>query len=258
LLKLKIFLKKHLPSSTYYFLGIVKNWKDIIQSLYFVLDYRVNVSLRKRLKIVFSLYKISFNIDSPHTQAEIIAYIRTILSLSSKSSGVLVEAGCYKGGSTAKFSMAADFVNRKLIVFDSFQGIPRNTEQHDKDIFGGKVGFKQGDYFGTLDEVKANVSKFGKIDSCEFVSGWFEDTLPDFKTEISAIYLDVDLVDSTRTCIKYLYPLLQTGGVLYSQDGHLPLVIDALNDDAFWINEVGCIKPEIIGLGRKKLLKIIK
>jgi hypothetical protein len=58
--------------------------------------------------------------------------------------------------------------------------------------------------------------------------------------------------------LKYLYPLLEPGGVLYSQDGHLPLVIDVFNDRSFWRNEVGYARPEVIGLGEKKLIKIVK
>lgn len=82
--------------------------------------------------------------------------------------------------------------------------------------------------------------------------------LPDFHESVSAIYLDVDLASPTRTCLKYLYPLLEPGGALFSQDGHLPLVIDVFHDDEFRVNEVGCAKPKVFGIGRPKLIKIVK
>jgi O-methyltransferase len=172
--------------------------------------------------------------------------------------GVIVEAGCYKGGSTAKFSLAAAIANRKLFVIDSFQGIPKNTEPHDKDIFGGGAKFPEGRYCGTLDEVKANVQRFGRIESCTFVEGWFEDTLPTFKEKVAAVYIDVDLASSTRTCLKHFYPLLERGGVCFSQDGHLPLVIEVFENDDFLLNEVGCEKPHTSDLGEKKLISIKK
>jgi O-methyltransferase len=75
---------------------------------------------------------------------------------------------------------------------------------------------------------------------------------------VVAAYLDVDLAASTRECLKYLYPLLRVGGVLISQDGHLPLVIQVLDDDVFWSREVGCAKPAMPGLGRQKLIRIVK
>ena len=210
------------------------------------------------MRIVKQAYAASFTIDSPHTQEEILSFVRTILSLPRDEAGVIVEAGCYKGSSTAKFSLAADAVGRELVVFDSFRGLPDNNERHDKNIFGRPESFKKGEYCGSVEEVKANVSRFGKIDSCRFLPGWFADTLPRFREPIAAIYLDVDLASSTRTCLKYLYPLLRAGGELYSQDGHLPLVIEVLDDDEFWLRQVGCKKPEIPGLGQKKLIRIVK
>ena len=70
--------------------------------------------------------------------------------------------------------------------------------------------------------------------------------------------MDVDLASSTRTCLKYLYPLLEPSGTLYSQDGHLPLVIDVFADTDFWLQEVGCAKPSIDGLRQKKLIRMTK
>jgi len=256
--QLKTYLKKILPKPVYYTLNILRNWQDILACISFLESRSLNTSFRNKWKIVKQIYRISFNVDSPHQQEEILNFIAAILSLPSNSTDVLVEAGCYKGSSTAKFSLAAEIVGRELVVFDSFQGIPQNMEPHDRNIFGEEASFKQGDYCGTLDEVRANVSRFGAIGRCRFVCGWFEDTMPEFEEPISLIYLDVDLASSTCTCIKYLFPLLRPGGILFSQDGHLPLVIDALNDDEFWLREVGCKKPSIVGLGHQKLIKIVK
>jgi O-methyltransferase len=52
--------------------------------------------------------------------------------------GVVVEPGCYKGSSTAKFSLIARKAGRDLVVFDSFQGIPDNAEPHEKDMYGNR------------------------------------------------------------------------------------------------------------------------
>jgi len=176
-----------------------------------------------------------------------ISFIKTILSVPKHIDGCIVEAGSYKGGSAAKFSIAAKIANKRLILFDSFEGLPENNEL-----------MTTGAWCGTLDEVKRNISKFGELDICELIKGWFDDTMPKFSKPIVAIYLDVDLASSTRTCLKYLYPLLVPGGVLYSQDGHLPLVVDVYKDDEFWNKEVGYPKPHIEGLGKQKLFKIVK
>lgn len=255
---MKKFLRKTLPRSAYNFLRVLLNWADYLACTSFLLNRNLKISLQDKIRILKKLYIISFSIDSRHRQEEILDYIQTILSLPRSRKGIIVEAGCYKGSSTAKFSLAADIAGKELVVFDSFQGIPDHDEPHKTDIFGGVARFQKGQFSGTLEEVRANVSKFGKIKRCRFVPGWFDDTLPKFQEPIAAIYLDVDLASSTHTCLKYLYPLLEPGGVLYSQDGHLPLVINIFNDEKFWLSEVGCKRPRIHGLGEKKLIKIIK
>jgi O-methyltransferase len=255
LTEMKLFLKKILPIPVW---NSLCYGKQLVIWMSFLLNQGLNVSLRDKVRILNQLYVINSNIDCPHAPEEIFSYIQTILSLPRNSRGVIVEAGCYKGGSTAKFSLAADIVGKELVIFDSFQGIPDNDELHERINAGGKRRFKKGEYCGSLEEVKANVSKYGNINCCRFVPGWFDDTLPNFKESISAIYLDVDLSSSTRTCLKYLYPLLEPGGVLYSQDAHLSLVINVFEDDNFWLSEVGCKRPQILGLGKKRLIKITK
>ena len=54
------------------------------------------------------------------------------------------------------------------------------------------------------------------------------------------------------------YPKIVRGGVLMSQDGDFPLVIDVFDDDDFWKNVVGCDKPAMQGLRQSKMLTIIK
>lgn len=232
--------------------------RDLKTSVLFLLDRDISTPLSQRWVLLRYIYKINNNVESPHTQEEMLGFIKAILLIRPENNGVVVEAGCFKGSSTAKFSMACAIAGRELVVFDSFQGIPDNNENHTVNIFGGSAGFSKGDYCGSLAEVKSNVETWGVIDVCTFVPGWLEDTLPRFNKEVAIAYIDVDLVSSTKTCIKYLWPLLKTGGLLYSQDGHLPLVIEAINDDGFWENEIGCPKPEIIGLGTSKLIKIVK
>jgi O-methyltransferase len=160
----------------------------------------------------------------------------------------------------ATFSLVARLTRRVLFVFDSFEGLPGNDENHCQNIFGAfiKNRFLQGNYRVEFEEVKNNITRFGEIDACRFVQGWFEQTLPLFSEPIAAVYLDVDLVSSTKVCLKYLYPLIVPGGFLYSQDGDLPLVMDVFRDDKFWERELGVSKPAIHGLGQNKMLKITK
>jgi O-methyltransferase len=203
---------------------------------------------------------ISAHVECPHNQSHILSFVAAMLKLPAGTDGVIVEAGCFKGGSTAKFSLVARYLGRSLVVFDSFEGLPENTEDHDLTIEGNSVKgwFKGREFMGNMEEVRSNVQKYGEIDVCRFVKGWFEDTMPGFSEKVVAAYLDVDLASSTRTCLKYLYPKIVPGGVLVSQDGDFPLVIEVFNDGNFWRDEVGCEKPEVEGLLKNKMLTIAK
>jgi O-methyltransferase len=217
---------------------------------------KVKTTFFERLKIILKCYQISYFVDCPHMESELIAVIKAVLSFDNQ--GVVVECGSYKGGSSAKLSLASHIAKKKLFIFDSFEGLPNNKEQHGKNIFGGQAHFPAGSYLGTLKEVKENIQKFGKIESCHFIKGWFKDTLPNFSEKIDIAFLDVDLVSSTKTCLKYLYPLLTNKGVIFSQDGHLPLILNLLEDSDFWEKEVGSVMPKMRGLGKRKLVEILK
>jgi O-methyltransferase len=211
-----------------------------------------------RLWLIWKCYRISYSIESPHMEQEMVQVISAILSIPPEVPGVVVEAGAYKGGSTAKLSLAASLAGRKLFVFDSFEGLPPHRETHEKNIFGGDAYFPPGSYAGSLEEVKKSIARFGAPEVCEFKKGWFDDTMPGFKEPVCTAYVDVDLETSTRTCLRYLYPRLVSGGVLFSQDGHLPWIIKLLNDDRFWNKEVGRSKPRMRGLGKRKLVAVLK
>jgi O-methyltransferase len=256
--KLQQAVKKFVPLPLYDALRFLRRWRDYPAALSFLFDTGLRATFRERLGIVRRAFLISFRVTCPHTQGEVLSFVRTILSLSPETKGVLVEAGCFKGGSTAKFSLAAELAGRELVVFDSFQGIPKNEEVAGKQFADDPGHFREGSFCGALPEVTANVGKYGKISRCRFIEGWFVDTMPHFHEPIAAAYIDVDLVSSTKTCLRYLFPLLQPGGVLYSQDGHLSFVVDVFKDEKFWLHEVGCKKPRMVGLGTSKLVKIIK
>lgn len=160
------------------------------------------------------LRKVSKNLPCPHNESEILTVGLEILSVPKDKEGCVVEAGVYKGGSTSKISLFCKLANRELIAFDSFEGIPDNTEEHIRSTLGYSLEgwFSKGTWCGSLDDAKGNIEKFGEIDVCTFVKGWFEDTMPRFSEKIVVAYLDVDLAASTRTCLKYLYPLITAGG----------------------------------------------
>jgi len=215
------------------------------------LDYRRRGVLARRLLDAHA------HIQCAHTHEEMVRIVRAIFAVPDDLPGCIVEAGCFKGGSTAKLSIVAAEVGRRLIVFDSFEGIPENDEPHDTTIFGDQARFEKGSYAGRLSEVTDNVDRWGDLSVCEMVPGWFDDTMPSFRDPVAVGFIDVDLASSTRTCLEQLYPRLIPGGVLFSHDGHLPLCIEVLRDRAMW-ERIGGPSPIISGLGTDKLVAIRK
>lgn len=228
------------------------------RSLQFLADRTLGIGWAERTRILQAHYRASAHLPSPHTSDEILTFVREILTIPSDREGCVVEAGCFKGSSTAKFSIAASLTGRRLIVCDSFRGLPAFDEAHGMSIENRQIVFNEGDFAGALAEVRANIDRFGDLAPCSFVEGWFDDSLRSWNQPIAAIYLDVDLASSTRACLKYLYPWLVPGGVLYSQDGHIPLVLEVFEDDTFWRNDVGFARPSVEGIWQRKLIKLRK
>jgi len=252
----KRFLRKMLPRAWYRHLVDMKTgWVERAAVRSFLTARGAGTAAERR-NIIDAVKRVHAHVPCPHLQAEMLPIISAILALPENTEGVVVEAGTFRGGSAAKLSHACAMRRRKLVIFDSFEGIPANDEHHDKNIYGGAVQFDEGDWAGTLETVQDNIHAFGRLDVCMFSKGWFEDTMPGFDMPIDVAYIDVDLASSTRTCLKYLFPRLRPGGVIYSQDGHLPLVIDVLRDDDFWRRDVGVPPPHMEGVGRRKLVAI--
>lgn len=218
--------------------------------------YPVPIPLAERLRLVWRFVRTTDAVRCWHTQAELLAVTHAILARAGRGGPVVVEAGAAKGASTAKLSVAAARAGGRLHVFDSFRGVPRNDEVHERLDGSGPVRFFAGAFPGSLPLVRRNVARFGEPGVCEFHKGWFDETMPDFAGPVDVALLDVDLLSSTRTCLVHLFPKVRPGGVVFSQDGHLRAVARLLGDGSFWRDEVGVAPPLVLGLGERKMVEI--
>ena len=217
--------------------------------------YPRRISRAERLRLLRAFLHITHRVRGYHSQAELLAVAHEILLRAGQPGLTVVECGAAKGSSTAKLSLVTARAGGRLWVYDSFRGIPDNAEEH-RNLDGRRVVFRKGAFTGRLGAVRRTVAELGAPEVCTFVKGWFADTLPDLEGPVDVALLDVDLLSSTRECLRFVYPRLRPGGVLFTQDGHLEAIVALLGDAAFWRDEVGCAPPLIEGLGRDKLLKI--
>ena len=153
------------------------------------LQYRELGTLQfaERRRLVRRLASVNADVFCAHKHAEMAEMVTAMLAIPAATPGCVVEAGCFKGGSTVKLSVVAKLVGRRLVVFDSFEGLPKHGEDHGRTIFGEQTGFVPGLYAGALEEVTDNVRRFGEIDVCEFRKGWFDDTMPKFSEPIARL-----------------------------------------------------------------------
>jgi len=170
--------------------------------------------------------------------------IEQIFRVPKSLQGDVVECGCYNGGSTANLSLACALTKRRLFACDSFEGFPDLGDEEQYAIISrdSYYRWRRGDYEseGGLEGVKKRVDRFGRIEACRFVKGYFERTLSDLETEsIVLVFEDADLPSSGRLCLLHLWPKLQVGCRFYSHEPWSVGVVSLFYDQAFWRQHFG-------------------
>ncbi|MFY9904093.1 MAG: TylF/MycF/NovP-related O-methyltransferase [Terriglobales bacterium] len=158
--------------------------------------------------------------------------------------GVVIECGTWKGATAANLSLVCKIVNRKLIVFDSFRGLPASDSLDREAKY-----YKEHDYCGTLEEVKQNISRYGDLSVCDFRQGWFENTLPNLREPVLVAYVDVDLESSFDTCIRHLWPRLVEGGTIFTDECASTDYCALFWSERWWNENFQATPPGLIGSG---------
>jgi len=128
--------------------------------------------------------------------------------------GNLAEAGVYKGGTALINSRAIQGSGKKLFLFDSFQGLPIATPEHDN-------FYKEGDFAASYDACAKLLEKYK--DFIQFRVGWIPETFIGLEHERFAyVHVDVDLYQSSMDCLNFFYPRLVDGGVMIFDDYGFP------------------------------------
>lgn len=195
--------------------------------------------------------QIQENVDSPHSPFQHVLIAKHLFDLDVE--GPIVECGAFKGSSTAQLSIIAEKTGRRLYVYDSFEGLPEPILPGENvlSIHNSHLTytFKKGEYAGSLEDVKANVSRYGCIDVCEFIPGLFNTTLPKLNINPAAIVIDVDLISSARDCFKYLWPKLKKNGLFFTHEASLDSYISGIMDKDWWQEELRQNPPLVLGAG---------
>jgi O-methyltransferase len=155
---------------------------------------------------------------------------------------IFLEAGCWLGGSSIKFSLLCDVFNYPLHIFDSFEGVEVGNESSEEKHFSGT-------YIGPIEQVKSNIKRFGCIDVCIFHKGWFHDTMKTLKNPVRICYIDCDLSKGTKEVLSAVVPNLSCDGTIYSQDYYIRSIREMLHQNEIW-EELDLSMPNINHVAR--------
>ncbi len=156
---------------------------------------------------IFSIIlEIISKIDPYSSDVEMFHIASMVLAVK-KINGEMAEVGV-ANGATAKI-ISVFKINKKLYLFDTFEGVPFVDKEDDSSI-------KIGDCKSSLEFVKNNLK--GEKD-IEFYKGIFPKTAYAIGDKrFSFVHLDVDIYQSTKDALDFFYPRLNRGGILLSHD----------------------------------------
>jgi macrocin-O-methyltransferase TylF-like protien len=209
------------------------------------------VDRKQRAELIERMRSAAGNIPSATRLLYHIVLARELLRISPEIAGDVIECGVFKGASSASLSLVCGLIGRKLWVCDSFAGLPAGESEITRNYPHQKVygHYTAGMYAGTLQEVQENIRKYGNIDCCEFVRGFFSESLRAIKARFVLAFLDVDLTSSMQDCIKHVWPSLVDEGLVYTDDSCDLEVVRVWFDDGWWQQELGARAPGYVGSG---------
>ena len=135
--------------------------------------------------------------------------------------GDLVELGCYKGDTSLLLAEVIKNSNKKLWIYDSFEGLPEKAMEDESEL--GR-DFKKGELFVTKREVKERFLRAGlKLPIIK--KAWFSDlSVEDLPGKIALVFLDGDFYESIKISLKLVEDKMVKGGVILVHDyGNLAL-----------------------------------
>lgn len=203
------------------------------------------LSLGERLMLLRRFLRVDWNVLHGHLASEMVHITRALAERPARPGEVLVEAGCWQGGSSAKFSILAALLGYRLRIYDSFQGVeelPPEERAQEWDYAG--------QYASPESRLHENLAAYGEASLCSSHAGWFSETLAKEPVHepVRMAYIDCDLAKGTFQALAGVMPSLSEDGVVFTQDYHIAPVRKLLRDPATW-RQLGTPEPSLAELG---------
>ncbi|NGX56465.1 MAG: 8-demethyl-8-(2,3-dimethoxy-alpha-L-rhamnosyl)-tetracenomycin-C 4'-O-methyltransferase [Candidatus Anoxychlamydiales bacterium] len=175
-----------------------------------------NIEIYENCKLNKKLYDFNFrqtvnNISDKTLISEDRLYMLYQLAKNCKKiDGDIAEMGVYKGGSAKLISDAVNKTNKKLFLFDTFQGMPEVDKT--KDNFHKKDDFNDTD----IESVK---KLFIGNSNVKLIPGFFPKTAENIlNNKFCFVHIDADIYPSVLDSCTFFYPRMVKGGYLIFDD----------------------------------------
>jgi O-methyltransferase len=134
--------------------------------------------------------------------------------------GDIVELGCNKGTNALFLQrmLLASQTEKKLHLYDSFEGLPEDMEWDRPQNFEEDHRFGKGSMTVSEEQLRQNFSDAG-IMLPNVHKGWFKD-IPDseYPEKVAFAFFDGDLYSSIHDSFVKIYPRLATGAYVFVHD----------------------------------------
>src|SRR6266851_6483086 len=148
-----------------------------------------------------------YSMTGPRVLTELYILAKDVIAR--KVAGDFVECGVCNGGSAAAIAHAFKDTDRRVWLYDSFQGLPAPEE-----VDGPSASDYTGKCVGSEAKVKEamRIARFSD-EHCIIRKGWFQET---FQSElprvVSFLHIDSDWYDSVMLSLVTFYDLVAEGG----------------------------------------------
>ena len=136
-------------------------------------------------------------------------------TLTANIGGDVVEFGCYVGTTSVPLGQRLVTTNKKLFVYDSFEGLPEKTCE---DESPAGTQFVAGELLASKKQLIKNFRQ-ANVPLPGIIKAWFSDVTPDQVPDtISFAYLDGDYYHSVRDPLRLIWNRLSPGAIVVVDD----------------------------------------
>lgn len=168
------------------------------------------------IKELNSIEKIvSHRLENDQISEQELRIVLTQLQQTASIEGDVVEFGCYNGATSVAMGKVLQATNKRLFLYDSFQGLPEKTSE-DRSLIG--MQFTTGELRASKKLVADRFKQAG-LKRPVIKKAWFDElTARDLPDKISFALLDGDYYESVFVSLSLVYPRLQQGAVIVVDD----------------------------------------